>query len=129
MIDLTKLTSLPLEIVRGMESAGNDGTEIRTLPKRRGEYGEVVAFMHGRRADAEAFLLGRLALDVMMRRPTWHTRLIKPWGHPYRHHLQKFVVYDQLGAIVGPLGSELIYADDPFTALVEADKWATEHGL
>lgn len=117
-INFAKLTPLPLEIVRGMEAARNDGTEIRTLPKRRGEYGEVVAFMHGYRADANAFLLGRQALDIMMRRKWSPSYVGEGWS-----------VADVLGDPLFPkwdagamVWMEPLFAD-PFTALVEAEKW------
>lgn len=120
-MDVSKLTPLPLEIVRGMAPGSYDCAEVRTIPplkrgKRTGEYGQTVGHFGHRRTDAEFYLLARQAFDVMMRRG-WY-------AYP------ALLVGSQAWRVAGlsmPDDREMdrlgLFFSDPFTALVEADKW------
>lgn len=83
--------------------------------------------------------LAQEAFDVMMRRG-WVPSREYLWGDPTRHSKAAWIVREkrneegsayrlEVGRIVGELGSQLVWADDPFTALVAADEWAKKHGL
>jgi hypothetical protein len=61
------------------------------------------------RTDADFIALARNAFDVMMRRG-WHASRCS-------------TEYGWIACGAGLLGTERPYADDPFTALVEADAW------
>lgn len=70
--------------------------------------------------DAEFIALARNALDVMMRRQTWYVRC---WELPDRRVYKVFG--DGLDSVV--CRNMLRMRDDPFTALVDADKWYREN--
>lgn len=66
-------------------------------------------------ADAEFIALARNACDVMLRRS---------WG-PY-NDAEKWYVSGENAGVVEAAGANGPYPD-PFTALVEADRWYREH--
>lgn len=70
--------------------------------------------------DAEFIALARNAFDVMMRRG-WEVHHIRvgQWGVPYVMHEGEFRAWLKL--------DPKALAADPFTALVEADRWYREN--
>jgi hypothetical protein len=120
MIDLSKLTRAPWHANMGWHHGGAVST-----PCGRIELGE------DREDDAAFIALARNAFDVLQRRG-WSICREHLWGDPVRRNKLAWIVRwpnyldGKLGEIVGPLGNELIWAADPFTALVEADKWYRE---
>lgn len=80
----------------------------------------TLCWMQGKHGAADlAFVkIARLAFDVMMRRG-WHAEKCVESGQWF---IPKLVLhFHQPGSI------EAAYADDPFTALVNADKWYREN--
>lgn len=97
--------------------------------------GPVAAASVGEFSDNGLFIaLARNAFDVMMRR-RWYPSCESLWSDPERKDKRGWVVRElhsiprnsayqlTLGRIIGELGMSLVWADDPFTALVEADAW------
>lgn len=103
-IDLSKLTPAPCEelVLVGSGTRHWAQTPDRVHPKQS-------------REDARFFALARNALDVMMRRG-WHPM----------PDSEKWFVYGECSMILQAAGTHGPYPD-PFTALVEADKWYREN--
>lgn len=108
-LDLTKLTAAPWK---------SDGCNVIGPPE---ESGHMQIYDEGghNEADAVFIALARNAFDVMMRRKKWFP---VPNGVSWD-------VCQENGTLEDP---ELVHAwpmdwPDPFTALVEADKWYKEH--
>lgn len=80
---------------------------------------QVVAFFTTKE-EADRYVVMAKAGDVMMRRG-WTAQRCKGWpdGMVY------WAVADEAGKAVG--ATKPVRADDPFTALVEADRWYKEH--
>lgn len=108
MIDLSKLTQAP------WHTAECYGDYNRVLSG----YLDIPDIGAGKldREDAEFIILARNAFDVLMRHKTW----------------QPFWIFDDVwivksnGTVVTPPGDAFEWSD-PFTALVEADKWYKEN--
>ena len=74
--------------------------------------------------DAEFFALARNAFDVMMRRG-WSPRREWAKGRWFVPQIVGAAKFDTILAFEKAGG--ILYYDNPFTALVESDKWLTEH--
>ena len=127
-MDLSKLTPAPWEASR-RDWRNNDAGFDRYIHGdiRESEYGGKVAtgvaIVQGNAtsgtiqdANAEFIALARNAFDVMMRRG-W--KISRKAGGQWRVDVPTRKPYD--GA------SWECLADDPFTALIEADRWYREH--
>lgn len=115
MIDLMKLTPAPW----GSPSYAKENGRV-TTPYGSFEVGS------GRSADAEFIALARIAFDVMLRRG-WSAILNPCDEKTWRVDMNDGTCFaygreEEFDAGVNP-------ADwpDPFTALVEADRWYAEH--
>ncbi len=88
-------------------------------------------------ANAAARVLERDAAEVLSRR-RWVVTREKIWGDPERKDREVYIVREQetldlrddgsayrktIGRIVGPLGAELIWSEEPFGVLVRCDEW------
>lgn len=121
MLDLTRLTPAPwawhgpddpgiefgATCVCNVQCHGN----VKTIAREREQ------FSH---ADAEFIALAHAAFDVMRRRE-WGVRLADSCPVAGRIVLQWQAIENRGGTVVGING--MIWADDPFTALVKADAW------
>jgi len=115
MLDLSKLTPAPWEVHDG-------GRSDHTVCQRVGE-GCKPLFERwdgtNDLTDAEFIALARNAFDVMMRR-----------GWTPRKEERGWVAADaKTGLCPQSFPGFFQAADDPFTALVEADKWYKEQGI
>lgn len=104
-MDLSKLTPAPWSSVAQMwgDSAVPTGKFVLAHGKT-----PVAIFLN--EADCDAAALARNAFDVMMRRG-WHSRLL-PDGRGWTVDVAQCRHYGDKGMFA-----------DPFTALVEADRW------
>lgn len=113
-MDLSKLTPAPWE-ERGFRVWAADAIGplyvATTKPAPKDDMGEPLVD----RVNGEFIALARNAFDVMVRRG---------WGVVKCSESDQWVVSCLASdAFERPGGLDHIYADDPFTALVEADKW------
>ncbi len=110
MFDLSKLTPAPWATNEDLAILGPDGTALCSCSCNYGRPTDD--------ANAAFISLARNAFDVLMRRKTW--RVYWDW------QFNCFCVEDFQGK---PCERDEWLAarwQDPFTALVEADKWLTE---
>lgn len=133
MIDLTKLTPAPWRSERRYSNECEIVPRIHSARSKDRECGWVADLVgapylgyESTLVNAEFIALARNAFDVMMRRGwypakvNWHAEGVNCWG----------VVQPSLGnnRMMGTLTSTEPYLwPDPFTALVEADKWYREN--
>ncbi len=125
MIDLTKLTPAPWTV----EKQFSNGCEI--TPHINGPDRKWVALVVGSPhlgfdpyPDAEFIALARNAFDVMMRRG-WGVKRM-----PHKFARQWYVGFDSKGfdTILSREKTGYVHCHaDPFTALVEADRWYREN--
>lgn len=114
-IDLTKLS--PDQFYAGVSGLHGSGRHVLDSPSPKGGVAEFQI-----KEDAEFHLLARKAFEVMMLRG-WHARAIKTRGGT--------MLWEVANVEDGPL--EIILSmeqrrfDDPFTVVVEVDKWMTAH--
>lgn len=119
-IDLTKLTPLPLHL-------GFAGSQWLVLdnPISTDSEGRVATF--GKQTDAELFLVGRQAFDVMMRRGWTANRAKDAIDGTQRWWVDATFDGSDDEDNWSPDDFQAWMEDrhwpDPFTALVEADKW------
>ncbi len=128
MIDLNKLTLDPWVATAGkvgdVAFGGDDESAIIIEDDDSdGRDGKHIALMFSDASvDAEFVILARKSFGVMMRRG-WHAE------RSHRPDMTgKWIVYFE--ASQGPHRNEEkgeLFFDDPFTALVEADKWYKEN--
>jgi|SRR6516162_4464215 len=120
-MDLSKLSPAPWKLQGDGEYSAEDYPEVIF------SNGDMLTrALHGNdsclscKADAEFIVLARNAFDVMMRRK---------WGLSYRGGFEPgWFVLDILDDPLFPPGDEpALLPADPFTALVEADRWYTEN--
>ncbi len=111
MIDLSKLTPAPWSVPDGCgyvtDTEGNPCADC------------------GGADDAEFIALARNAFDVMMRRG-WSVRTWIP-GSLDGKAPRRFGVIDEDGEWLHKTDYWITSRHDPFTALVEADRWYREH--
>ena len=125
-LDLEKLTPAPWEsrhvlgeVVGEWSDAMNRRLQVcvrdRTTPSSE--------------ADFDFIALARNAFDVMMRRGWMVCREVVTSNPSHKAYGRSVwtVRSEHHGDLIGPIGSRIIWADDPFTALVEADKWHVEN--
>ncbi len=112
-IDLTRITPAPW-------FAKGEGICCGVYQGEYGKQGVPIDLQDPTWADAQFIALARNAFDVMMRRG-WHTRKVGGKWHVVEPQEHKVLYRGQ--------GMEAICIDagDPFTALVEADKWYAEN--
>lgn len=117
-MDISKLTPAPWEWVDKGDYhilRGQNGKTVLDDGSAAGEYNREINHDSD---DAEFISLARNAFDVMMRRG-WHSRLDR---------YERWIVFDSDGK--WPCEYEFMEFKkwtDPFTALVEADRWYREH--
>ncbi len=131
-LDLTKLTPAPWRFLKEPR-----GCSVLGWVQPPGE--EEVAAISGVGGveNGEFIALARNAFDVQERRH-WVVTKENIWGDPERKYREVYIVREQqtldlkddgnayrkvIGRIVGPLGNELIWADDPYSVLVRCDEW------
>lgn len=80
-------------------------------------------------SDAEFNEIANRVYEILNRRG-WTIQRQCPWGDPIRKDIQVWVVRhnhpEGNGEILGPLGSELIWATDPFSVVIKAEEWGAE---
>jgi len=111
-LDLTKLTPAPWHVEKAWSEIVGEVWQVM------GPRGLVGKFLQEQ--NAEECCLARNAFDVMTRRG-WNPRCCGPRGWIVQHEANYDV--DETPADVVPG----VFWPDPFTALVEADKWYKEH--
>lgn len=123
-IDLSKLTPAPWEVRADNEPNAVDSIGKRPFAFQLSDHGDkwrsAVCMGWENHEDMAFVALARNAFDVMMRRG---------WRFKYKnaHNHMRWEVVNAFGTDGRPIPDEYRIADDPFTALVEADKWYTEH--
>jgi len=111
-MDLSKLTPAPWESVATWKVVGSETGEFILARGLKG----IANF--AKEADGDFAALARNAFDVLMRR-RWF-----PNCHNGKWRVESGVV--RLEGWIGDVANP-IEANDPFTALVEADKWYREN--
>ena len=124
-LDLSKLTPAPWVVCRETEEFGTIG-----MPVVRMDDDDSIVVGHGSdwgpttdntETDATFIALARNAFEVLIRRG---------WGVEKRGGCDPgWMVTDIIGDVFYPPDSDntAILPSDPFTAIVEADKWLREH--
>ncbi len=110
-MDLNKLTPAPWYA----QWQSGYGHRLRSKDLTIGRFDEI--------EDAEFVALARNAFDVMMRR-NWGVRYVDACPIAGKIDMKWQAIESRPGSVNGI--NSMIFADDPFTALVEADKWLTE---
>lgn len=121
-IDLTKLSPAPWDAVRISDDVAvvvhkGGPASFTSIFHNTGNLDE---WPWANESDADFIALARNAIDVMMRRG-WYAALERE-GFVNRN---KWIVREKTGMCVAGAGA--VEYPDPFTALVEADKWYREN--
>lgn len=119
-MDVTKLTPAPWYAAKGSDEVWHDTSDRSWFVCDAG-HNETVKIGNAE-AEAEFIALARNAFDIMMRRGWW-SYLCKDGLWRYSVVLKLERPADLIGGLEG---IHLVGYSDPFTAIVEADKWYRE---
>ena len=132
-MDVTKISPAPWKAVHRYCNAGPDDDEVFGLAWDIEGPPEAINGQFAKAADAQFVALARNALDIMMRRSWWPQRVFQPgwdfgWVACYRKpdqpHCGPWIVMPSIDDCRGHPEWRR-YWPDPFTCIVETDKWLT----